>query len=490
MCVAFVLVNLATGTRSPRAWQDEVWFSDPAVNLVTGRGFTSSAQSVMGRHEIYSGTSPLYPLLLAAWFRILGVGLLVARSLNYVLMVAVVACVIAASRRSGLVTTRWAKVVLAVALLCNYGISFDYRSARYDVLGMLVCAILYLEFTIANSKVRRMALVLTAALLPAAGLQNIPFAAAASLVVLLMGGWRLLPDLIIVGAGIIIGAAAMVGILHFEHVLPRVIRFTMEFASGPMRASLDLEELLSFKGNAFPSLVLLVGLGGMALVTPIFRGHGAARRWAIGAVLFSIVIPTTMVAAGHFPSYYAWMMFLPTLVCFCACLDRLMELPGSRAGLILASAAALLTCYGLPGHLAKAILEWKQNDPQAVARFVKSVARPSDVIYCCTPVYFAAKATTPEVMTLDYHNVMSPAERDSISLLLINPIDTDATIKWLGGRWRETGEFFPAGVRDNSSYPMGPAFFVVYAYRRDPAPAPSDADHTDIGNSSSLPAAQ
>jgi len=31
---------------------------------------------------------------------------------------------------------------------------------------------------------------------------------------------------------------------------------------------------------------------------------------------------------------------------------------------------------------------------------------------------------------------------------------------------------------------------VVYAYRRDPAPAPSDADHTDIGNSSSLPAAQ
>jgi len=504
MCVAFVLVNLATGTRNPRMWHDEIISCDPAANLVIGRGFTSSAMGPTGRHEFYGCTSPLYPLLLAGWFRILGIGLLAARSLNYVLMVGVVAGLIAASRRSGLITTRWPKVVLATALLCNFGISFNYRVARCDVLGMLLCVMFYLEFTIANSKFRRLALALTAALLPAAGLQNVPFIAAVFLVVLLIGGWRLLPDMIIVGAGIIVGVAAIAGVLQYEHVLSRVFRFTFVLhgygpkggnpATDPLRVVAEpgfpLKELVSVKGREFPSLVLLLGLAGAALITPIFRGDRSARRLAIAAVLCAIVIPITMHVAGHFPAYYAWMMFLPTLVCFCACLDRLVKLPGSRAGLILASTAALLTCYGLPGHLTKAILQWKQNDPQAIARFVKSVARPSDVIYCNASYYFAAKETTPDVMTLEYRDAMSPAERDSVSLILFNPADVDVVTKWLGGRWKETGEFFPAGLRDNSSYQPGLPTYVFCAYRRDPAPAPSDADHTGLGNSSSLPAAQ
>jgi hypothetical protein len=43
LCGAVLAFNLATAERFPVPWVDEIMFADPAVNLLLGNGFTSSA---------------------------------------------------------------------------------------------------------------------------------------------------------------------------------------------------------------------------------------------------------------------------------------------------------------------------------------------------------------------------------------------------------------------------------------------------------------
>src|SRR5687768_12441274 len=74
LCLLVTVANIVTGSRSPTVWIDEVMFCDPAINYLTGRGFTSTAWPVQSREETFAGNAPLYPLMLIPWLKVFGVG--------------------------------------------------------------------------------------------------------------------------------------------------------------------------------------------------------------------------------------------------------------------------------------------------------------------------------------------------------------------------------------------------------------------------------
>src|SRR5262249_48961178 len=79
-------VNLATIEIYSMAWFDEAGYTNPAINLAIGNGFTSSTwyNSIWGK--FWCSNSPLYPLLLTPWIMWLGVHFAAIRSLNLVLI--------------------------------------------------------------------------------------------------------------------------------------------------------------------------------------------------------------------------------------------------------------------------------------------------------------------------------------------------------------------------------------------------------------------
>ncbi|SVD30864.1 uncharacterized protein METZ01_LOCUS383718, partial [marine metagenome] len=66
MFTIFIL-NIATATRYPVPWTDEVLYIDPAINLAEGNGFISTAWPSQSKEEFWASNSPLYPLLQAGW---------------------------------------------------------------------------------------------------------------------------------------------------------------------------------------------------------------------------------------------------------------------------------------------------------------------------------------------------------------------------------------------------------------------------------------
>jgi hypothetical protein len=359
-------------------------------------------------------------------------------------------------------------LLLILLLFCGYGVTFSYRSARYDVVGMVWCAMLFLEYAIANRNARWLAMFLTAALLPATGLQLVPFAFFTAVVILIFLRRKVFVELVIVGLGIVVGGAILLGVFRLSHVLPQFKQSTLAVGTGPHGLVGKLMALKGEIGGELPAVILMIGFVAALAVIPASVRSRRNLSLALVGLGFGIVIPCGMAIVGRFPVYYTWMMFLPTAVCFAACADGMARLPGGRRGYGVLVIVGLIACYGLPARLVKATREWHQNDPAGIQQFVQSIARPSDVIFCGFPPYLAARQITPDVLTIPYLPAISAAERQSVSLLIINPADADNVMHGIGGQWSQIGTYYPPGVTDNRFYPFGPSFYLMNAYRRSP----------------------
>ena len=184
VCLDFLAANLGTSSRSPVIWQDEVMFTDPAANLYFGQGFTTSAW-FQSRDTLFAGNSPLYSLCLYPWIRVFGFDVVSVRGLNYGLILAVAAVCLLALDRLGLVRSTVPRLVFALLVLCGDGVTYSYRSGRYDCLGMLLVSGLFLTLTLRPCGAEWPACSLLAAC-PWAGLQLLPYLALLGLLVLVL----------------------------------------------------------------------------------------------------------------------------------------------------------------------------------------------------------------------------------------------------------------------------------------------------------------
>ena len=79
LCAAGLVVNLFASDLLPLG-HDEVLMIEPAINLLEGRGFTSSLTKYQPTHELFVGVPPLWGLMEAGWLHVTGANLYTLRA--------------------------------------------------------------------------------------------------------------------------------------------------------------------------------------------------------------------------------------------------------------------------------------------------------------------------------------------------------------------------------------------------------------------------
>src|SRR5438876_7054592 len=86
MLILFLGLNLASYNCYPEVWCDEVWFSEPAINLVKHGSFTTSVWQGQPANTFPAVNCPLYTMSLVPWLALTGTSVLSVRSFNYALL--------------------------------------------------------------------------------------------------------------------------------------------------------------------------------------------------------------------------------------------------------------------------------------------------------------------------------------------------------------------------------------------------------------------
>ncbi len=129
----FFLLNLSIAARSPLGgWMDEVVFVDPALNLATGKGWTSSAWLWQTDHDFWAVNSPLYPAGLYLWVHLFGISMIATRAYCYFLGALAVFLLWLGAFRFNLLTPGY-RLLWLVILSTEYGMNWIQRNERYDI---------------------------------------------------------------------------------------------------------------------------------------------------------------------------------------------------------------------------------------------------------------------------------------------------------------------------------------------------------------------
>lgn len=448
--VVFLLVNLVTAERSPTVWMDEVLFADPAVNMVMGNGFTSSAWPGQARDQIWAGNVPLYSLTLYPWLKLFGVSPRSVRSYNYVLVSAAALLFWIGILRLNLIRRPALRILFVCMFLLGYGITFSYRGARPDCIGILLIVALFSTWTLRRERWRWALALFLGALLPVAGLQLLPYVAVLGALI-----WLVYPTRQLLGyiAVVDVGMAVGFGTLYLTYQTLGIwdTLFTLVRAYSLLGGNLwggTIERLAGFARRPmlggghddFSSLLLLSAialLGIYAIATKSGR-IATIGIWGLGT---GLAVPLTMRTTGHFPIYYTWMVYLPLAVAVIKMLDLLLE-ANRRRIVALALAIVIASMFlGLPVRLLLTAVEWRERDYEPVERAIQKAVRPGDRVYSEFGAYYPVKRIAAVCFLPDYQNQMTAADWRQTNVIVVRPSDYTKLQKRLGGEWSDTGVF-------------------------------------------------
>lgn len=467
LCLLFAAVNVATSTRSPTVWIDEVSYADPAVNLATGKGFTSSAWYAQSKTETWAGNTPLYPLMLSGWLSVFGFDILQVRSMNYLLVLVAVLCVWRGMVVSNLITNPSTRLWMVGLLLCGYNISFVYRGARPDSVLTLLFAVVFLACCLPNRRIRYPMLALASFLMPAAGFSGLPLLAFSGLLWLLitrMKGWK---DVAIAGVSSATGLVALLVAYHQLGLLEPFLASTQSHSSLRQAKGglVSLFKWWAYMLNDFKvdgSLwSLLFGVIGVLLLAWRLAGMDVVKRPLL-ILFFSFITPLFLIISGKFIIYYGWILFVPLVFVWGLLRD---SLPPQQTWLRHALVfVALVSCAaGLPLRLGLTLKEWQARDYAPVRELASKVVTSDDIVYSDQQAYYAVKPLAAETMIGFYLEIMTPEEKESVSLLLVNPADLERVSGSIGGAWQpEASEASVAGGLSQVGAPK----YNLAAYRR------------------------
>lgn len=437
LLTGFLIVGIVASSKWPIVWRDEVQLLDPAANLFFNRGFTSAAWYVQTQDEFWAGNAPLFSFLLYLWMRLLGFGLVEVRSLNYFLIVGSVIIIWLAVQRFQLIKRSLNRIVLVVILLCGSGITFNFRSVRYDCLCILLVSLLFLSSSVHSSRVRYPLLVFISFFVPFSGIQLIPY-------IPILGGtiflfyrpfWK---NFIAILIGMTLGVTGLLLFYQLHGVLPDFI------ASFQVNASTAATRFSGVKAD--PSFrILFVTACILAVYRALFSTQKVSYVLLFGISL-SLGVPTIMFLLSKYPIYYSWMAFIPLSICICTEIDAisLSEFPlkQKRWLLFLTSLMLLTACLrGLPDQLLGIVNEWEARNYSVVESFVEKNVPANSWVYSDYVSYYAAKQTTSTVILPTYlQYVMPDFEKEQVSILVIDPEALQPVVAELGGTWIESSE--------------------------------------------------
>ena len=425
----FFIINLFTVDKFPCVSQDEVMFTDPAANLYLGNGFTSSAWFFQGREEFWAGNLPLYSFLVYCWIKLFGFSLTAVRSFNYVLITGSALFLWLGIIRLRLLKLPWIRILAIAVILSGYGVGICYSFGRYDALNIFFCATAFFVFSLQSSKIRYLLLIIIGAFTVLSGIHLIIFGALICLILLLFVGTKFFFESVSLAVGMLIGLGLLIAFYLFNGVLDDFIT--------------SVEFLRSFSAGNLPkdaSLPFLYLAALLMLIRQIFVRHFKWQSTLTYSLVVGLIIPSVMLMAGRFPTYYTWMVYIPLAIGICSNIETIklpMRSPICQVTLGLLLVASLM---GFPLQKFSATNYWQDRDYEQVESLVQKYVSEQDWVYTDFGAYYAAKKITNKVFISVYEGAMSEEEKAKINTIISAPKNSKRVQSFFGGTWQEVEE--------------------------------------------------
>jgi hypothetical protein len=454
VCLA---LNFATITRSPTIAEDEVAFTEPALNLSHGHGFMFPGWN---EGRFWTGNAPLYPLLLSLWLRVVPFSIAGVRSLNILLALGAMLLIVAAVVRGGIVRS---PPLLFAALLCGYSISFSYRGGRYDALCMLLFGLIAFASTV-QSRASRHALIAVAAFcMPAAGLLLPACAGVVSVILLVAFRRSVLFDLIVFWIAMLAGIGALLLLYaHFEVLgdfLTLIGRHSLVHGASVERTSFNT---LAGKWSQVPYALLVDKINLlMAIAVAWFAFRRRTRlRLAWVAVAIAILLPLAIGFLYMYRIYYGWMIAIPLLIALASLREESIGLDRKAATAIL----WLSILVGLPARATLSAVEWRSRSYAPVEALAARNVRAEDRVYADFSAYYAVRPRSARLwLPLQRFPPYVFHPPQEATLLILGPESKD-DVHAFTGNWREVDRYTaePSPLRRS----FGAAPYDLRVYRR------------------------
>jgi MFS family permease len=471
LLVAFLGLNLLTASRSPTVWQDEVMFADPAINLVLHGKWSSTAWGNQSSSDFWAGNAPLYPALLSVWLRVFGISITAVRSPNFALTALAAGLLWLWAKRTALIPSSGARFILCLLLLTGQGITFSYRSGRYDALGFLLFAVALLAFTTPHRTLRLAILAAVGCLLPWSGLQLLPYAAILAALSLVLFDRQFLAECVSLGVGSLLGGLLLFSFLQFKGVWHAFRQSVTGLSGAAAPLPQKIKSLLSIYIQDWSSLLLLGLLLLLSAVIGKTTRSETARRIPLFGLFLAVLVPLGLHFLGKYPVYYTWMVYIPLVISVAyatAILPSQLRFPRQLAYAAITGAVVV----GFPARLAVTAMQWQKRSYSAVERFAAETVAPADHVFCDFQAYYAVKQRAATIFLPTASQAMSPQEKSRITLLVIAPSSYATVSATLGGRWDEdlgAPNLFGGSPEDSDSRLLGRQTARAYnlkAYRR------------------------
>jgi hypothetical protein len=464
--IAFVGLNLFVTLDLQPVWLDEVSVADPAVNLYLERGFHSTAWQYQSKDQFWASNAPLHQILLFHWLKVFALSPRSVRSINFVFMAASVLMTWLSVVRLSLVNAWQGRLALVVMMMGTAGLTFNYCSGRYDCIGILLSTTILFAFSIRSEWARWSVLGATSIFIPIAGLNLLPYALVMSVLCIAICGRRHRRELATVGLGTSVGGL----FLYMLYVTNRVAHVILVSAGGhalhdvvaegagvrssdaqdkviytllhlPSMLGQRLSGMLRWYSDDPSFVVLAVLVLGTAIHAWRKRGWLPRSLTTFGAAV-ALLVPLVLGLARNYPFYYSWMSLIPLAIASAAILSDLIARPDSRLQLSAAVIMILFASYwGMPQRLRE--MNDNPNLAESYRRldaFLAANSKSDDRAYADFESYYGLIARTRYTLLPTYRDVMTDAEKNELSLLVVRRENAQTAQAMVGGHWQQVAE--------------------------------------------------
>jgi hypothetical protein len=409
-------------------------FVEPAINFLRGHGF--------GLH--FSEMLSMYSFILIPWVRWLGFSMRSIRSADIFFMTAAFGILWSAVKRLDLVRRASYRLLMLFLLATEFGIIISYRTGRYDGLGAFLLSIVFWSMSV-NKPVPRLIWLFAACLMiPWAGLQYLPVLFAQGVVLFLLYPRLYWKEVLSAFLGSGLGVAVFLFAVALSGRLPSYLKFVhMQQHQGLQMVAEWIRFGKFHHTNVIPadfSLPFLFAAVVILLIDQHRRNMALRRSVAFYSLAYCVFVSCILLLSSKFPTYYSYMLSIPLIVGLCHELPLCRRSSVRNAVLILGllSAAAGLGLNGIAytGN-------WQERNYNRIERLVSPLVRANDVAFVDSPGYYAARSHVDDLFLQnpdwDILPLMTAAQKQSITVVLVTPEKAGDILKGLGGGWVMTG---------------------------------------------------
>ncbi|HEV3272114.1 MAG TPA: hypothetical protein VGZ93_08030 [Candidatus Methylacidiphilales bacterium] len=447
LIIIFFLLNLSIASRSPfGAWQDEVTYTDPGLNLAVGKGWTSSVWPWETDREFYADNSPLYPAGLSLWVRVFGISMVSARAYCYSLAAIGMLLLWLGTFRFQLLTPAY-RLFWIVILSTEYGMNWMERNERYDVWIFVGLALAWFGASLRNPPAKYPLIFAGCFLVPFAGFIGVPYIFLAAGLVIVLTRFKFWKEAVTGMAGAGFG---VVGVALFFLVFGKLQTFWA--CLHKLTASEQIMNHPAFQVFLYPlddmGMVVMIGLLAVLSFYSWKYPSPCSLAWLGLGWGMVLLMPCVMLMRGLFIMMYFYMLIIPLSL---AILQLARQAADGARGRYMAVAVTLvmgmLCLGGLPARLYTSWTNWDFRDPQHMRDFVRTYVHPDDAVFADYPFYFELRDYAKFVAMPHYLWIIPPDEARQITVALVGDrampdLTRDASgMLGIGGGWKKVAVF-------------------------------------------------